>query len=947
MKNRKESLKKQHQSVMNTVTEYRNAFQSLNSLLSKSDSDFLLLYRKIFHDVEPLLGGEDQSLLRPLVNQDIPFCISNDIVKQLSSLGAVGGGLTPIELECVPTGSRGTLMELYWRLPERCGKLNRFEIEYEQVQESNIGIVEMGDLVYTQKEPQFYEVPGSQLTAFVDHLCPNYTYRFRIRSANDAGFGMWSEPIIGKCNDFPFTLEYTKKIHRIIIPISGYYHITVKGAKGEDGMVCKGGRGAIISASFSLKCGDILIMLVGGKSSRHDYHSGGGGGSFVAVNEISQGSLLIAAGGGGGTRGADSNDFDGSDANVLEDGFDGRGVDAGKGGRAGGRGEDARDSFNFEGPTWGNGGAGFVENSSTAFSFSSGGHGGQNGGFGGGGAVGMYGGGGAGGYSGGGGGRGGGGGGSYVSSAGCEVTRDIGNEDHGSIYIEKVEPPYPISNSFLNRVPSGGNESSNSSNSQVQRLESQVSSSSLSNKPNTMASSGSVATSIGTIPEHSDSVYQSPASTAQVMDHSENMSPVLFSIDDLNGEDDPDVELIPRDISSHATAPVQPAARVPDLGKLEEFGRYTMDAAGTSVAGPERVMEVFTVAKSIPGVDTVGAGGGALVSRIEAISYQPSHTGVDTSGTSHVHELVQQYQSHQISMSGRPEQTYVHPHQSIIVDSPHPLAPPTGGMVTSAGGGDPSTLQWVSQQQLQGDHSLFSTNLSTLRQQETAAQVPQQYPVVPQPGTQTVSPPVTQQQQYVVAQPGTQTVSPPVTQQQQYVVAQPGTQTVLPPVTQQQQYVVAQPSTQTVLPPVTQQQQYVVAQPSTQTVLPPVAQQQIYVTHPSQPGQPQMLYTVVPQPGARQNVSPPLTQVQQQHPAGQSTTQFNQPLYPPVLQPGVVAPPGMYVVPQPGEGGGRQVISPPLTQVPQHSSQPSLLNQPPGLSNQPKDVQQANTMPGQ
>lgn len=524
---------------MDTTTKYRNVYQILNGLISKADADFVLVYQSSIRDIEALLNNEDKSLLRPLVTQDIPFCISKDVKKQLSSLGAVGGGLTPTDLECSPNGSRGTLMELYWQLPEKCGKLLRFQIEHEQVLDNierrGSGMVEIGDKTFVQNEPQYYEVAGNELSTFVDYLCPGYNYRFRIRSANDAGFGMWSDPIVSMTTAFPFTLEYTKKIHRIIIPTYSCYRITVRGAKAADGMIHKGGKGAIISATISLKAGDVLILLCGGMSSRHHYHSGGGGGSFVALNEISQESLLIAAGGGGGTRGADSNDFDGTNASIDEKGCDGRGEYFGCGGENGGPGEDGRDISNPEGPSWGGSGAGFMQESSTALSFIAGGHAGQNGGFGGGGAVGMYGGGGGGGYSGGGGGRGGGGGGSYIISTAVEVSRCVGHEEHGSIYIEKVDPPYPCSNPFLNRGTSNGTESNASSSHLSDRsLPMDGSSSSLSTKP---VVSSSNCTSISTIPE-SEYVHQSPASTGQVMDNISD--PIVFSIDD---SDDPDPTL--------------------------------------------------------------------------------------------------------------------------------------------------------------------------------------------------------------------------------------------------------------------------------------------------------------------------------------------------------------------------------------------------------------------
>ena len=778
--------------------------------------------------MESLLEGEDQSLLRPVVNQDIPFCISSDVVNQLDTLGAVGGGVTPIDFECNPKGARGSLMEVIWQLPERCGRLHRFEVEFEQVQDSSVGqgsgSVDQGDLVYNQKEPQFYEVPGTQLSAFVDHLCPNYTYHFRIRSANDAGFGMWSDPIVGKCAGFPFTLEYTKKIHRITIPISGYYRITAKGAKAADGLVYKGGKGAIMSASFSLKCGDVLIMLVGGMSSRHHYHSGGGGGTFVAVNDISQDSLLIAAGGGGGTRGADSHDCDGTDANIYEDGLDGLTANGARGGRAGGKGDDAIDDTNPTGPTWGNGGAGFMEDSSTAFSFVAGGHGGQNGGFGGGGAVGLFGGGGGGGYSGGGGGRGGGGGGSYVKSTGCDVSRDVGNEGHGSICIERVEPPYPNSNTFLNRVPSS-TDSSNSSH--VNRLESQTSTSSIgtNKQPNTMASSTSVSTNISTIPE--DNLYQSPANTAQVMDRSDNLSPVMFSIDHLNGNEDPDVELIPRSVPSHVGGgPVQPAAHMPE-GRLEGgYSQYTMESA---VAGPHKVVEVVNIVPSIP------LGSGAPMEQTP--NYQPNHpapanvSDLRSTSSSNVQGLINVYESHQTASSeleGPGGQTHGHPHQSIFVNSPNPPPP-----VTSSG--DSSTSQWVSQQQFEQDQNLYSAYLDTLRQQQSTL-VAQPNSAVPQPSQQTVSPPVTQMQQLSTtttqAGPLTQPPSIPYT-----VVPQPGTkQNISPPNTQQHQ-----------------QQYPPVPQTGTVQTVPIQYQQQ-------QQQQQQQTRYVIPQ--GRQNVSPPLTQVQ-------------------------------------------------------------------------------------
>ncbi len=535
-----ESLKKQHKAIVSSNDRYRDAYESLNSLISKSDIDFLLTYHAVTGDVEPLLKNEDsKELLRPLVSQDIPFYVSKEVERQITTLGAVGGGLTPTDLECSPSGKHGTMIELLWQLPEDCEKLSRFQVEYEQVLDTALDRRHSG---YIQNDPVLYEIPGNMLNAFVDYLSPGYTYRFRIRSANDAGVGMWSDPVIGTCTDFPFVLNYTKKIHRIRIPTVSHYRITVKGAKGADGMIFHGGKGAIISAVVALKAGDVLIILCGGMSSKHHYNSGGGGGSFVALNEISQDTLLIAAGGGGGTRGADKNDFDGLDASIHLDGLDGVGENFGRGGKDGGSGEDALDKTT---PSWGCGGAGFMQDSNTASSFISGGHAGQNGGFGGGGAVGMYGGGGGGGYSGGGGGRGGGGGGSYVISTAFEVTKEIGCEDHGSICIERVSRSYPItyqrtvstiassasdSPSLYNGGSSVGGRSSGGGGMSLVHLASQTSSSDSSNSVSSRVISSNDM-SITTIPE-SDSIHQSPSSTSQVIDNQPgNIVPAMFSLD--------------------------------------------------------------------------------------------------------------------------------------------------------------------------------------------------------------------------------------------------------------------------------------------------------------------------------------------------------------------------------------------------------------------------------
>ena len=822
--------------IVRTNAKYRDAFESLNSLVSKSDTDFLSLYQTSIPGIESLISQEDKSLLRPLVSQDIPFFISKDIEKQLRTLGAVGGGLTPIELECSPKGSRGTLLEILWQLPEGCGRLNRFQVEYEQIlDDSSVrrgsGPVDMvseaGDLSYVQSEPQFYEVPGNELNAYVDYLCPGYSYRFRIRSANDAGFGMWSDPIVGNCTDFPYTLEYTKRIHRIIIPVSGYYRITVKGASAADGMVCRGGRGAIISATFSLKAGNVLIMLVGGMSSKQHYHSGGGGGSYVALNEINLDSLLIAAGGGGGTRGADANDFDGLDANIYEDGFDGLGEDCGKGGKSGSPGEDARDSKKYDGLSWGCGGAGFIQDSTTALSFLAGGHAGQNGGFGGGGAVGMYGGGGGGGYSGGGGGRGGGGGGSYVITTATEVSREVGNVGHGSIFIETVVPPYPISNSFLNRTVSTSTSEGSTTQlaEKMSTLESTASSTSVSTKANIGSVNGS--TGFNTIHEtDSESIHQSPASTSQVMDQMDEMSAAMFTIEDDDLDIDP---LVYNHEQTNATLVLQQGGGVGGGGVA--LPRYNTGASTeptgplTAAPAPVVVNEVFTIAPSNPlgtGNPATFPGGDHL---IDFSGGEVTFGLVDTSSTRKVKDTISAFQEISTAEAVRTCEGQLmtpDPNVAKLVELQRQLE--TIKLQASQGGAV-QTSQQLESPQLTHQQLLLQVQqlIDKLQHQQQ-----QQVVGVPQPTVrQNVSPPLAQRQ--LVQQPTN--VSPPQTQhqaEQQQQQQQGGgvgvqsvsRQTLSPPVTQQQPLIQGQGSQSVMVdirphisPPNTQQQQQMLTQP--------------------------------------------------------------------------------------------------------------------------------------
>ena len=397
--------------------------EHLQVFVQKDRLEFLAKYWDMLKSINDLLENEDFSLQRPVAFHDISFFISDSFEHELRNLGSVGGGPAVADLDAVMS-SKG-LLKLTWSLPENCEYIKEYEVEYSSV----------FPLFVKQADVNIVRCDGKVLNHFVNAICPGYTYQFRMRSCSVSGWGMWSKSITGHFVDFPCTLGYIAKIVTIQIPSTGHYRITAKGAKAADSDVFKGGRGAIISATFLLQKGDLLEILCGGMSERQGCHSGGAGGTFVAVNsrQIFE-NILLVAGGGGGTRGYDHQDCDGCDGNLEPNGTSANIIHCADGGKDGAPGKDA----NFLGPPWGHGGAGWQQSSTTAKSFVEGGDGGECGGFGGGGSVGLYGGGGGGGFSGGGGGRGGGGGGSYVRSDGENVTKEVGNLDHGKVEIERV-----------------------------------------------------------------------------------------------------------------------------------------------------------------------------------------------------------------------------------------------------------------------------------------------------------------------------------------------------------------------------------------------------------------------------------------------------------------------------------------------------------------------------
>lgn len=440
---RKSTTEEQKEKIVRRSRDLKTHQEQLTSLMVTNDEDFLRAYNHVMQDMISVLSIDDSTLLHTPASSEIPSFFQESIQGDLRKHGAVGGGPVPfgLILQKVPH-QQCTLLQLSWALPDPpVTEVTQYEIQYEHIIVRRSGLFPIGPIEMPKSHPFVVPKSGKAQAHIMNDLYPSYHYRFRVRSRSIAGWGMWSSPVEGHFESFPVKISFTGDKVGLRIPTTGYYRITVAGAKAHDGLKYQGGLGATITATFYLQAHDRLEVAVGGMSELGpEGHSGGGGGTFVLLSNNGHPileNLLIAAGGGGGTRGYDERDEHGADASLTPDGINGRGREHGKGGKDGGPGEDA-DAVVFRGPCWGYGGAGFLLSSVTAKCYAEGLLGGQCGGFGGGGGVGLLGGGGGGGFSGGGGGRGGGGGGSYIKTGAIHVAKELGNDKEGYVIIEQT-----------------------------------------------------------------------------------------------------------------------------------------------------------------------------------------------------------------------------------------------------------------------------------------------------------------------------------------------------------------------------------------------------------------------------------------------------------------------------------------------------------------------------
>lgn len=148
----------------------------------------------------------------------------------------------------------------------------------------------------------------------VDTCAPNTDYIFTNCTAtgrlgpsqSQANTAYSSTNLAGK-------VTVTGGIQYWVVPASGTYTITARGAKGGG---ASGGKGAHMQGSFALSLGDTLGILVGqmGQSLSSDVNISGGGGSYV-IKKSASNAILVIAGGGGASRNVHANTHGTTSAN--------------------------------------------------------------------------------------------------------------------------------------------------------------------------------------------------------------------------------------------------------------------------------------------------------------------------------------------------------------------------------------------------------------------------------------------------------------------------------------------------------------------------------------------------------------------------------------------------------------------------------------------------------
>ncbi|CAI8020747.1 hypothetical protein GBAR_LOCUS12381, partial [Geodia barretti] len=223
-------------------------------ILQMQDYSYLHQAEHIISSMKNQLDDEDvPTYQNSIAMGNIPLHINPSFLEAISSLGVVGGGRQPTELQ---VNVENGVVRLSWGKPDD-PTIRQYEIEYEMVdRESDIGTKSP-----VESSPISVKVKATVMEKTIDKLIPGKRYNFRIRSLNTAGWGRWSEITTCLYPRFPLTIQYTGEIVEVVILTDGLYCITAGGAKAADGNTKKGGQGAIIEAKFLLNKMDKLIML--------------------------------------------------------------------------------------------------------------------------------------------------------------------------------------------------------------------------------------------------------------------------------------------------------------------------------------------------------------------------------------------------------------------------------------------------------------------------------------------------------------------------------------------------------------------------------------------------------------------------------------------------------------------------------------------------------------
>lgn len=179
---------------------------------------------------------------------EIPMFLPTEFIESIDRLGTVGGGRMPTRLKCFMNGG---LLYVSWEQSDT--EVQEYEVSYEPFTEETADPTAVITSGYERGAPRSITKKGSKKECHIDDIVVGMKYMFRARALNAAGWGVWSNPVIGKLDNFPLEIKYTEKIVRIKFPFDGVYSIIAYGAKAADGDTKKGGRGAIIGAKFQLK----------------------------------------------------------------------------------------------------------------------------------------------------------------------------------------------------------------------------------------------------------------------------------------------------------------------------------------------------------------------------------------------------------------------------------------------------------------------------------------------------------------------------------------------------------------------------------------------------------------------------------------------------------------------------------------------------------------------